>query len=87
MSPRTACVLDDEALARQLAAREAAACGRRTAEQEDGDYALALRLQEEEEEEQAAAQHRHRSAGRGRAQRAQRAQKKKDGSRDDCTVQ
>lgn len=85
VSPRTACVLDDEALARQLAAREAAACERRTAEQEDGDYALALRLQEEEE--QAAAQHSHRSAGRGRAQRAQRAQKKKDGSRDDCTVQ
>ena len=90
VSPRTAREMEDEALARQLAASEAAR-GRQTAEQEDRDFALALRMQEEEEA--AAAQRRQGTAPRhnrrnssssSKEQKEKKAKKKKD---DDCTVQ
>ena len=92
VSPRTAREMEDEALARQLAASEAAR-GRQTAEQEDRDFALALRMQEEEEA--AAAQRRQGTVPRhnrrnsssrssNKEQKEKKAKKKKD---DDCTVQ
>ena len=88
--------MEDEALARQLAARETES-GRRAAEQADHDFALALRMQEEEEAAAAAAQRRQgtapprrRSAAANKSSSGSnngKGQKHKKSGHSDCTVQ
>lgn len=96
LSPRAEREMEDEALARQLAARETES-GRRAAEQADHDFALALRMQEEEEAAAAAAQRRQgtapprrRSAAANKSSSGSnngKGQKHKKSGHSDCTVQ